>query len=95
MEDQEGTGSWFLVSWPERGLPQIEMEFWTREEAEAALEATLRVCVDIRGVDDRMTTAVCPGFALIDDPFLQRSLVEWDERVSELESIEHRVLRGS
>jgi hypothetical protein len=95
MEDQESAGSWFLVSWPERGLPQIEMEFWTREEAEAALEATLRVCVDVRGADDRMTTAVCPGSALIDDPFLHRSLVEWDARVDELESIERRVLRGS
>ena len=95
MEDQHGTGSWFLVSWPERGLPQIEMEFWTREEAEAALEATLRVCVDVRGVGERVTTAVCPGSAFIDDPFLNRSLVEWDERIDELEAIERRVLRGS
>jgi len=94
MEDQEGSGSWFLVSWPERGLPQIEMGFWTRGEAEAALEATLHVCVDVRGVGDRMTTSLCPGSALIDDPFLHRSLVEWDERVDELESIERRVLRG-
>jgi hypothetical protein len=90
----EGSTTWFLVSWPERGTPQIEMEFWTREEAEAALDATLRVCVDVRGNTDRVVTSVCPGSALLADPFLQAALVEWDELVDDLDDIEHRVLRG-
>lgn len=85
--------SWFIVSWPERGTPQVEMEFWTRREAQAALDATLRVCVDVRGAGDAITTSVCPGSALLDDPFLQRALIAWDELVDDFERIERRVLR--
>ena len=88
------SNSWFLVSWPERGLPQIEMEFWTREEAEAALDLTLRVCVEVRDAGDRLTTSVCPGAVLLEDPFLRQALVEWDDRLDELEQIERRVFRG-
>lgn len=88
------SSSWFLVSWPEHGTPQIEMEFWTREAAEAALDLTLRILVDVRGAPDRMSTGVCPASALIHDPFLRDALIAWDDQLEELESIERRVLRG-
>lgn len=91
----ERAGSWFVVSWPERGTPQIEMEFWTREAAEQALDVTLRVCVEVRGAPERVTTSVCPASALINDPFLQDALIAWDEQLDELESMERRVVRGA
>lgn len=90
----EHAGSWFLVTWPEHGSPVIEMEFWTREEAQAALEAAQRIRDRVRGTSDRATTGVCPAAALINDPFLQNALVAWDEGLEELESIERLVMRG-
>jgi hypothetical protein len=90
----EHAGSWFLVTWPEHGSPVIEMEFWTREEAQAALEAAQRIRDRARGSGERSTTGVCPAAALINDPFLQNALIAWDEGLEELESIERLVMRG-
>jgi hypothetical protein len=90
----DDAGSWFLVSWPDRGRPYIEMEFETREEAQAALDVALRVCLEIRGGSARMMSSVCPGAMLLGDPFLQQALVEWDEHIDELERVERQVLRG-
>jgi hypothetical protein len=86
--------TWFLVSWPEGGRPSIEMEFWTRAEAEETLEAVGEVRKDAGGLEGP-DTGICPGSALLRDPFLQEALVEWDARVDELESIERNVFRGS
>jgi hypothetical protein len=95
LRDMSGeVGSWFLVSWPEHGRPVVEMEFWTREEAEAARDQTLRICGDGGRDGDRFGTGVCPAAALTADPFLQEALLAWDEQLEELESIERRVLRG-
>jgi hypothetical protein len=85
--------SWFLIAWPERGAPQILMEFWTREEADAALDAVRQI--DDQGADGGTVTGVCSASVLIQDPFMQRTLAAWDEQLHELESIEREVLRGA
>lgn len=87
--------SWFIIAWPESGAPQIVMEFWTREEAEAALELTLRIGVDIRDTPERICSSLCPASVLLHDPFMQEVLVAWDDQLEEFESIERVVLRGT
>jgi hypothetical protein len=86
--------SWFLIAWPEHASPQIVMEFWTEEEARAALELATRVSVDVHGQPAPAVTGVCPASVLIEDPFMQHVLCAWDEQLDELESIERAVLRG-
>jgi hypothetical protein len=91
---EEKPTAWFLISWPERGVPQIVMEFWTREEAESALELTHRISADVRGRPERVSTSVCPASVLLHDPFMQQALLAWDDQLDEFESIEREVLRG-
>jgi hypothetical protein len=85
--------SWFLITWPERGSPQILMEFWTRDEADAALDAARELSDD--GDDGATVTGVCSASVLIQDPFMQRTLAAWDDQLHEFESIEREVLRGA
>jgi hypothetical protein len=91
--DEKAT-SWFLIAWPEHASPQIVMEFWTEEEARAALDLATRVSVDVHGLPAPAVTGVCPASVLIEDPFMQPVLCAWDEQLDELESIERSVLRG-
>jgi hypothetical protein len=88
------TSSWFLVSWPEGGKPQVVMEFWTREEAETALDLAMRVGVDSRRPGDRVSTGLCPAPAFMSDPFMKEALIAWDDQLQELNSIERQILRG-
>jgi hypothetical protein len=89
----EKSTSWFLISWPEHGSPQILMEFWTREEADAALGALTRLIE--QGSDRSTVTGVCSASVLIQDPFMQKTLAAWDDQLDEFESIEREVLRGA
>jgi hypothetical protein len=90
----EGTSSWFMVSWPEGGKPQVVMEFWTREEAEMALELAMRVGVDSRPAADRVSTGLYPAPVLMSDPFMKEALLAWDDQLQELDSIERQIRRG-
>jgi hypothetical protein len=90
----EGTSSWFMVSWPEGGKPQVVMEFWTREEAEMALELAMRVGVDSRPAADRASTGLYPAPVLMSDPFMKEALLAWDDQLQELDSIERQIRRG-
>jgi hypothetical protein len=73
--------SWFLIDWPDAGLPSVLMEFETKAEADAALRAAI---ADVARTDRfGVGLAVRSGLAMLTDPELREALTAWDLEFSD------------
>ena len=76
---------WFLVH-RDGALPDVVMEFETKEEAEDALCATWVDRIAERGPDaDALRITIFSVSEMFEDPSLRRALETWDEHVVQLE----------
>lgn len=74
--------SWFLVDWPDAGMPSVMMEFGTRTEAEDALRAAFRDAARANEWGLRLT--VRSALAMLEQPELREALAAWDLEFSDV-----------